>query len=57
MLTVPEVALLLKVNRDTANRLCARTGDPGGELGKSVRVPRAALLAFIDQKAKDAVSA
>jgi len=57
LMTLPEVAQLLRVNKDTAYRLAAQGAIPAVKLGKSVRVPRAALLAFIEQKAKEAVSA
>lgn len=56
-MTLPEVAKLLRVNKDTAYRLAAQGAIPAVKLGKSVRVPRAALLAFIDEQAREAVKA
>jgi excisionase family DNA binding protein len=57
MLTLPEVAKVLRVNKDTAYRLAAQGEIPSVKLGKSVRVPRAALMDYIDQKAREAVGA
>lgn len=57
LMTLPEVAKLLRVNKDTAYRLAAQGAIPAVKLGKSVRVPRAALLAFIDEQAREAVKA
>ncbi len=53
LLTIPEAAALLRVGRDTAYKLATDGAIPAVKLGKSVRVPRAALLAHIEAMARE----
>jgi excisionase family DNA binding protein len=51
LLTVKEVAALLRVGRDTAYSLVAEKRIPSIRLGRQIRVPRAALLSHIEREA------
>ncbi len=53
LLTIPEAAALLRVGRDTAYRLATDGAIPAVKLGKSIRIPRAALLAHIETRARE----
>jgi excisionase family DNA binding protein len=57
LLTVPETAKLLRVNRDTAYRLVHDGAIPSVKLGRSLRIPRELLMAHIDRVAQEAVRA
>ena len=47
LLTVPEVAALLRISRNSAYELIARNALPSVRLGRTIRVPRHALEAWI----------
>ncbi len=55
LLTIAEAAALLRVERDTAYKLATDGTIPAVRLGKSIRVPRAALLAHVERLAAEAV--
>jgi excisionase family DNA binding protein len=52
LLTVKEVAALLRVGRDTAYWLVAEKRIPSIRLGRQIRIPRAALLSSIEREAR-----
>jgi excisionase family DNA binding protein len=52
LLTVKEVAALLRVGRDTAYALVADGSIPSIRLGRQIRVPRAALIAHLEVEAR-----
>ncbi|MEM3486066.1 MAG: helix-turn-helix domain-containing protein [Candidatus Methanomethyliaceae archaeon] len=52
LLTVPEVAKLLGIGRNTAYELIYRRGFPVIRFGRAVRIPRQALLEWITEEAK-----
>ncbi|HYF93115.1 MAG TPA: helix-turn-helix domain-containing protein [Symbiobacteriaceae bacterium] len=48
LLTVPEVALALRIARSRAYELVAQGVFPSVKIGKSVRVPRISLQTWVD---------
>lgn len=52
MLTVPQVAKALQIARGRAYELVARGVIPSVRLGKSIRVPRDALLEWMEQETR-----
>lgn len=51
LLTVPETAKLLRISRNLAYELVARHEIPAIRLGRSIRVPRAELEAWLANNA------
>lgn len=47
VLTVQEVAALLRVSRDTVYRLAARGGIPGRKIGRVWRFPKDAIQGYL----------
>lgn len=56
LLTVQEAAKLMRVGRDTAYALVSEGRIPAIRLGRQIRIPRAALLAHLEQEAMRAGS-
>lgn len=48
MLAVTDLAEILGVGRTTAYELCRRPGFPAIKIGKQIRIPREALMYWID---------
>jgi excisionase family DNA binding protein len=56
LLTIPETAKFLRIGRDSTYRLVREGRIPVVRLGgKLIRVPRAALLAHLEQMAEEAM--
>ena len=51
LLTVREAAQLLRVGRDTAYQLARSQTIPVIRLGRQFRIPKAALLAYLERQA------
>jgi excisionase family DNA binding protein len=51
LLTVREAAALMRIGRDTAYSLVAEGRIPSIRLGRQIRIPRAALIAHLEQEA------
>jgi excisionase family DNA binding protein len=49
VLTVPQVAAFLQISRTKAYDLCYAEGFPAIRMRRTVRVPKAALLRWLDQ--------
>lgn len=54
LLRVGEAARLLSISRSQAYALCAGGLLPSVKIGSAVRVPRAALLAWVEQQQRGA---
>ena len=54
-LTVAELQDALRIGRDTAYRLVEDGTIPSVRLGRSIRIPRQALLDHLDELAREAV--
>ncbi len=50
LLTVPEAAQILRISRNLAYELVARNELPSIRLGRVIRIPRAALDAWMEQQ-------
>jgi excisionase family DNA binding protein len=48
LLTVRDLAALLNIGRNNAYEMCHRPGFPAIRLGKQVRIPRDALMRWLD---------
>ncbi len=55
LLTVPEAARLLHLGRNSAYELVARRQLPAVRFGRAIRIPRAALEAWLERAALDSV--
>ena len=52
LLTVPEAARLLRIGRNLAYELVARRAIPSVRLGRSIRIPRFALEAWLERESR-----
>jgi excisionase family DNA binding protein len=55
VLTVSEMADLLRIRRDAAYQLCRQHGFPAARIGRFIRIPAAALERWIEEQACTAV--
>lgn len=51
LLTVPQLAKFLNVGRNAAYEQCHRNGFPVIRIGRQLRIPRDALLRWLDRQA------
>jgi excisionase family DNA binding protein len=51
LLTVPDLAALLHIGKNNAYEMCHQPGFPVIRLGKQLRIPRDALLRWLDAQA------
>lgn len=51
LLTVRDLAVLLQIGRNNAYEMCHRPGFPSFRLGKQVRIPRDALMRWLEAQA------
>ena len=52
LLTVKEAAALMRIGRDTTYAMVASGHIPSIRLGKQIRIPRAALIAHLENEAQ-----
>ncbi len=52
LLTVEEMAEILRIGRSSAYELCRQNEIPVIRIGRSIRIPKKALLDWIEQKSK-----
>jgi len=52
LLTVEEMAEILRIGRSSAYELCRQNEFPVIRIGRSIRIPKKALLDWIEQKSK-----
>jgi excisionase family DNA binding protein len=55
VLTVSEMADLLRIRRDAAYQLCRQEGFPAARIGRLIRIPAAALERWIEEQARTAI--
>lgn len=56
LLTVPEAAALLRLGRDATYRLVAQGQVPYVKLGGAVRIPKRALIDYIECRAQESLA-